>query len=92
MQPLFVNQRKTIYIIVIPPFIDPQDFLYPYGTAIFIFLCAVLWLYIYLCLPETKGRSVESITIELRERTGEIQTSDDSIQHGHPNSTDKVVT
>jgi hypothetical protein len=36
-------------------------------------LCAVIWLYLYLYLPETKGRSVESITLELRERAGEVK-------------------
>ena len=61
-----------------------QDFLYPYGTAIFIFLCSVIWLYLYLCLPETKGQSVEDITIELRRRTGEKQTS---IQNGPSDQT-----
>ena len=48
-----------------------QIYLYPYGTSIFIFLCAVIWLYLYIYLPETKGRSVESITMELRERVGD---------------------
>ena len=60
-----------------------QNFLYPYGTAIFIFLCAILWLYLYLCLPETKGRSVEDITMELRQRTKEKDDAS-SIQNGHP--------
>lgn len=50
-----------------------QIYLYPYGTSIFIVLCAVIWLYLYLYLPETKGRSVESITMELRERAGEVK-------------------
>lgn len=36
-------------------------------------LCGAIWLYLYLYLPETKGRSVESITMELRERAGEVK-------------------
>ena len=50
-----------------------QEFLYPYGTAMFIVICAVLWVYLYIYLPETKGRSVEAITIGFRRRTGEIE-------------------
>ena len=66
-------------------FVFKQNFLYPYGTAIFIFLCAIIWLYLYLCLPETKGRSVDDITTELRQRTRE-KNSTLLVQNRHPDS------
>ena len=40
-----------------------QQFLYPYGTAVFIVICSVVWVYLFIYLPETKGRSVDDITI-----------------------------
>ena len=49
-----------------------QKYLYPYGTAIFAVLCALFWLYLYIYLPETKGRSVEDVTEEFRRKLEKI--------------------
>ena len=81
MDKIYKHDAITALFLLTPP---TQNFLYPYGTAIFIFLCAIIWLYLYLCLPETKGRSVEDITMELRQRTREKDAS--PIQNGHPDS------
>jgi hypothetical protein len=59
-----------------------QQFLYPYGTAVFIVICSVVWVYLFIYLPETKGRSVDDITVEFRKRTGEIER--DSISNKEP--------
>ena len=53
----------------------PQKFLYPYGTAVFIVICSLVWVYLFVYLPETKGRSVDDITNEFKKRTGEIDTN-----------------
>ena len=39
--------------------------------------CAVFWVYLYIYLPETKGRSVEDITEEFKKKTGETMNIDD---------------
>ena len=44
--------------------------MYPYGTIIFAVICGAQWTYLYFYLPETKGRSVEDITAELKAKTG----------------------
>ena len=78
---------RILYINFVYSFLtlSTQNFLYPYGTAIFIFLCAIIWLYLYLCLPETKGRSVDDITTELQQRTRE-KDSALLVQNRHPDS------
>ena len=52
-----------------PPFL--QKNLYPYGTAIFAVTCVLFWIYLYIYLPETRGRSVEDVTEEFRRKVGE---------------------
>ena len=47
-----------------------QKYLYPYGTGVFVVTCGVLWVYLYMYLPETKGKSVEQVTEKLRRDTG----------------------
>ena len=64
---------KKGWLLVTFCLISLQIYLYPYGTSIFVVLCGIIWLYLYLYLPETKGRNVESITLELRERAGEVK-------------------
>ena len=54
-----------------------QEFLYPYGTAVFIASGALLWVYLFIQLPETKGRSIDDITMEFKRKTGEIEIDSD---------------
>ena len=49
--------------------LSPQAFLYPYGTVVFIMSGALLWVYLFIYLPETKGRSIDDITMEFRNKT-----------------------
>ena len=56
-----------------------QEFLYPYGTAVFIVSGALLWVYLFIYLPETKGRSIDDITMEFKRKTGEIEIDSDII-------------
>ena len=49
--------------------LPPQAFLYPYGTVVFIVSGALSWVYLFIYLPETKGRSIDDITMEFRNRT-----------------------
>ncbi|XP_064401710.1 solute carrier family 2, facilitated glucose transporter member 3-like [Halichondria panicea] len=53
-------------------------YLYPYGTGLFIVSCALIWLFLYFFLPETKGRYVEDITQEFKIKTGEVADSNRS--------------
>ena len=46
-----------------------QEFLYPYGTAVFIVSGALLWAYLFIYLPETKGQSIDNITAKFQKRT-----------------------
>ena len=45
-------------------------------------ICSVVWVYLFIYLPETKGRSVDDITMEFRKRTGEIER--DSVNNKEP--------
>ena len=38
-----------------------QDELYPYALLVFAALCSFFWLFTFLFVPETKGKTVEDI-------------------------------
>ena len=50
-----------------------QEYLYPYGTLVFVGTCFLLWLFLFLYLPETKGKSVGEITAEFRRKTEHVR-------------------
>ena len=81
---LFLTSLSSpiIYYNIMTLIPNLQQFLYPYGTAVFIVICSVVWVYLFIYLPETKGRSVDDITMEFRKRTGEIER--DSINNKEP--------
>ena len=43
-----------------------QDALYPYALLVFAGLCGFFWLFTYVFVPETKGKTVEEIVSKFK--------------------------
>ena len=64
--PLILVTMVISNICVLLLLLPTQDALYPYALLVFAALCGFFWLFTYLFVPETKGKTVEDIVSEFK--------------------------
>ncbi|XP_028393811.1 solute carrier family 2, facilitated glucose transporter member 1-like [Dendronephthya gigantea] len=72
-----VNWLSNFIVAVTFPSI--QDLLYPYVFIVYMVFIVILWILIYIYLPETKGKTFQEISQELRRKCTQFINSDDDL-------------